>query len=40
MKTRVITIHKIEILSYSYPDLVLKATVSAGSYIRSIAVDL
>lgn len=40
MKTRVITIHKIEILSYSYPDLVLKATVSAGTYIRSIAVDL
>ncbi|MDD4151824.1 MAG: tRNA pseudouridine(55) synthase TruB [Candidatus Gracilibacteria bacterium] len=40
MKCRVITIHKIEILSYSYPDLVLKATVSAGTYIRSIAVDL
>lgn len=40
MKTREITIHKIEIISYSYPDLFLKATVSAGTYIRSIAVDL
>ncbi len=40
MKWRVITVHKIEILSYSYPDLLLKATVSAWTYIRSIAVDL
>ena len=40
MKTRNITIHKIEIISFAYPDLVLKATVSAGTYIRSIAVDL
>ncbi len=40
MKWRVITIHEIEILSFSYPDLVLKATVSAWTYIRSIAVDL
>lgn len=40
MKTREITIHEIEILSFAYPDLLLKATVSAGTYIRSIAVDL
>lgn len=40
MKTREITILNIEIISYSYPDLVLKATVSAWTYIRSIAVDL
>jgi tRNA U55 pseudouridine synthase TruB len=40
MKTREITILSIEIISYSYPDLFLKATVSAGTYIRSIAVDL
>lgn len=40
MKKREITILSIEIISFSYPDLVLKASVSAWTYIRSIAVDL
>lgn len=40
MKTREITIFNIEILDYSYPSLSLKAEVSAGTYIRSIASDL
>lgn len=40
MKTREITIFNIEILDYNYPSLSLKAEVSAGTYIRSIASDL
>lgn len=40
MKKRDITIHDIKILSYTYPDLVLEARVSTGTYIRSIANDL
>ena len=34
------TIHSIEILSFNYPDVELKVSVSAGTYIRSIANDL
>jgi len=40
MKTREITIFNIEVLDYNYPSLALKAKVSAGTYIRSIASDL
>ncbi|MCP4523568.1 MAG: tRNA pseudouridine(55) synthase TruB [Candidatus Gracilibacteria bacterium] len=40
MKKRASTISKIEILSYEYPNLTLRATVTAGTYIRSIAHDL
>jgi len=40
MKKRQATIHSIKILSYSYPDIELEVSVSAGTYIRSIAFDL
>ena len=40
MKARKTTIFEIEILSYQYPEIHLKAKVSAGTYIRSIAHDL
>jgi tRNA pseudouridine55 synthase len=40
MKTREVTIFNIEILSYNYPSISLKAEVSAWTYIRSIASDL
>lgn len=40
MKKRNVTIFDIEILSFKYPKLSLKATVSAWTYIRSIASDL
>jgi len=40
MKKRKATIFEIEILSYSYPEVTIRAKVSAGTYIRSIAFDL
>lgn len=40
MKEREIEIFEHEILSYNYPELKLKAKVSAGTYIRTIAADL
>ncbi len=40
MKERKITILEHEIISYNYPELKLKAKVSAGTYIRTIAWDL
>jgi tRNA pseudouridine55 synthase len=36
----VITVHRIELLGYDYPDLTFRATVSAGTYLRAIARDL
>lgn len=40
MKIRKATIFEIEVLSYNYPELKVRARVSAGTYIRSIAFDL
>ena len=40
MKTRKIIIHSIDLLEFNYPDLTLKALVSAWTYVRSIASDL
>jgi len=40
MKKRKATIFEIEILSYNYPEITIRAKVSAGTYIRSIAFDL
>lgn len=40
LKSREVTIHNIEILWFHYPELHLKAKVSAGTYIRSIGKDL
>ena len=39
IKKREVEIYKIEILSFKYPKLNLRAKVSAGTYIRSIAND-
>jgi tRNA U55 pseudouridine synthase TruB len=40
MKARKATIKQIEILDYNYPEISLRATVTAGTYIRSIASDM
>lgn len=40
MKKRKATIYSIELLDYSYPELKLRAKVSAWTYIRSIAYDM
>ena len=40
MKSREVTISKIELLSYNYPEASFRAKVSAWTYIRSIAFDL
>ena len=40
MKKRPITVHELEILSFSPPEAVIKARVSAGTYIRSLARDI
>jgi tRNA U55 pseudouridine synthase TruB len=40
MKKRKATIFEIKILSYNYPEITIRAKVSAGTYIRSIAFDL
>jgi tRNA U55 pseudouridine synthase TruB len=40
MKSRVSTVFAIDILEYAYPEIKIRATVSAGTYIRSIASDL
>lgn len=37
---RLITIHSLEILNYTYPELTVRAHVSSGTYIRSLAVDI
>jgi len=36
----VVTVHRIELLQYDFPDLTFRATVSAGTYLRAIARDL
>ena len=38
--TRTITIHRIEILKYAYPELVIRCHVSSGTYIRTLAEDI
>lgn len=40
MKSREITINKIELLEYKYPEASFRASVTAWTYIRSIAFDL
>jgi len=40
MKKRKASIYDIKILSFSFPDVELEISVSAGTYIRSIAADL
>ncbi len=40
LKPRQVTIHSIELLNYTYPDVQFKVHVSSGTYIRSIIDDL
>lgn len=37
---RQITIHSLELLDYSYPNLIIRTHVSSGTYIRSLGVDI
>jgi tRNA pseudouridine55 synthase len=37
---RKVTIHSLEVLDYSYPELKIRTHVSSGTYIRSLAVDI
>lgn len=37
---RTVTIHSIEILSYEYPNLRIRAHVGSGTYIRTLAEDI
>ena len=40
LKPMVVTIYKIELVSYQYPILKIRVRVSSGTYIRSLAHDL
>lgn len=40
MPTRTITIHSLELLDYSYPNLKIRTHVSSGTYIRTLAEDI
>lgn len=40
MPTRTITIHNLELVDYSYPELKIRTHVSSGTYIRSLAIDI
>lgn len=37
---RTVTIHSIEIIRYAYPELVIRAHVGSGTYIRTLAEDI
>lgn len=37
---RKVTIHSLELLDYTYPELTVRAHVGSGTYIRSLAVDI
>lgn len=38
--TRTITIHSLELVDYTYPELKVRTHVSSGTYIRSLGVDI
>lgn len=40
MPTRHVTIHELELLNYTYPDAQIRAHVSSGTYIRTLAEDI
>ena len=40
MPTRQVTIHSLELVKYSYPELKIRTRVSSGTYIRSLAEDI
>ena len=37
---RIVTIHSLELIDYSYPELTIRTHVSSGTYIRSLAIDI
>jgi tRNA pseudouridine55 synthase len=37
---RIVTIHSLELLEYTYPEVKIRTHVSSGTYIRSLAVDV
>ncbi len=37
---RTVTIHSLDLLEYTYPDLKIRAHVSSGTYIRTLAIDI
>lgn len=37
---RTVTIHSLELVDYTYPELKIRTHVSSGTYIRSLAVDI
>lgn len=37
---RTVTIHSLEIIDYTYPELKIRTHVGSGTYIRSLAVDI
>ena len=40
MPERTVTVHSLECVDYTYPELKVRAHVSSGTYIRSLAVDI
>lgn len=40
MPTRQVTVHSLELLDYDYPNLTIRASVSSGTYIRTMAEDI
>lgn len=40
LEPRKVTIHRLELLEYTYPEAILVAEVSSGTYIRSLVEDL
>lgn len=40
LEPRKITIYKLEILDYAYPELKIRVNCSSGTYIRTLAVDI
>lgn len=40
MPSRQVTISRIDLISYDYPDLSVRASVSSGTYIRTLAEDI
>lgn len=40
MPERTVTIHSIELVNYSYPDLTIRAHVGSGTYIRTLGEDI
>ena len=40
MPKRLVIIHKIELINYDYPNLIIKTDVSSGTYIRSLVEDI